>query len=168
MIDHHQLLAVADELATPQGRGAPKQVRLRRAVSSAYYALFHFFLSSAADLLVGRSERDTPRYRIMYRSFEHAEMRNVCEEITKTPMRAAYIKALDREFFGTHIRTCAAAFVELQARRHEADYDPAKRIALLDAKAALTSARAAIAAFNAAPVEEQNLLLTILRFKARA
>ena len=35
------------------GRGRPTQARLRRAVSTGYYALFHTLAASAANLLIG-------------------------------------------------------------------------------------------------------------------
>ncbi len=41
------LVTVADELATPQQAGAPLEARLRRSISTAYYAVFH----SALDLI---------------------------------------------------------------------------------------------------------------------
>ncbi|MES1990535.1 MAG: hypothetical protein V4441_06250 [Pseudomonadota bacterium] len=83
-------------------------------------------------------------------------------------MSANYRKALERQSFSNQIRSCAAAFVELQALRHEADYDPAKRISLTDAKAAATNARQAMADLISATEDERQLFLTILlRFKTQ-
>ena len=58
----------ADELATPPATGAPRQSSLRRAISTAYYALFHAILTDVADQLVGKGQRDTPQYSLVYRS----------------------------------------------------------------------------------------------------
>ncbi len=54
MID--DLLEQAGRLAN-SGALKPKQVDLRRAVSAAYYAVFHSFCRNCADTLVGTSKR---------------------------------------------------------------------------------------------------------------
>ncbi|MFZ3033516.1 MAG: hypothetical protein WA138_05845 [Parvibaculum sp.] len=168
MIDPQNLLSISNELTTTNGRGAPQQAKLRRAISTSYYALFHFLIRNATDLLVGPTQRNTPRYGIIYRSFEHAQMRTVSENVSKSNMPAAYTRALGTVSFGNKIRSCAATFVELQALRHEADYDPAKRVALTDAKATIANAKQAMSNFDAASTDEKNLFLTMLGFKLRA
>lgn len=56
LLEAARILALADE------QGAPRQANLRRALSTAYYALFHCLARCAADTVVGalkarRSER---------------------------------------------------------------------------------------------------------------
>lgn len=158
MIDPNQLLDVAAELATAPRRGAPRQAKLRRAVSTAYYALFHSLVSAASDLLVGQNERTSPRYLVVYRSFEHGKMKEVCRQISQGNLRNQ---------FGAQLQECAAAFVELQESRHGADYDPTIRIPLSDARAAISKANDAIEKLNASPNGERFFFLTILHFKPR-
>ena len=55
--DH--LLDQADRLITSQGRGAPRQADLRRAISTAYYSVFHAIVTNATDDLVGSTQRQT-------------------------------------------------------------------------------------------------------------
>jgi len=50
-------------MAAPRG-GAPRQADLRRAISSAYYAVFHAIMAEAADDFVGSTHRHTPRYAL--------------------------------------------------------------------------------------------------------
>ena len=50
------LIRIAESLASGRAgnlAGRPRQAELRRAVSAAYYALFHTLANSCADLLVG-------------------------------------------------------------------------------------------------------------------
>jgi hypothetical protein len=46
-LDPEELLEQARRLAAE-----PTQADLRRAISAAYYGLFHFFLTAAADMIV--------------------------------------------------------------------------------------------------------------------
>ena len=77
--DH--LLEQADGLIVPPGGGAPRQADLRRAISNAYYAVFHAVVTQAADELVGKTNRTTPRYALVYRSIDHSSLRKVCENV---------------------------------------------------------------------------------------
>ena len=54
----HDLLQLADHLATYEGVN-PGQASLRRAVSTAYYALFHLLVQDAAMRWTGSSEAQT-------------------------------------------------------------------------------------------------------------
>ena len=66
--DH--LLEQADRLMASTGRGAPRQADLRRAISNAYYGVFHAVVTEAADHFVGRTQRQTPTYGLVYRSID--------------------------------------------------------------------------------------------------
>ena len=52
----------------------PKQASLRRAVSKAYYALFHLLIDEAVGNwgIAGQCS-------VLARTFDHAKMKNVCE-----------------------------------------------------------------------------------------
>ena len=52
----HDLIEVARAL-TESGHAPPTQARLRRAVGTAYYALFHCLAGATAGLLIGSSRR---------------------------------------------------------------------------------------------------------------
>ena len=66
----HDLLDQADHLAALDAK-RPKQANLRRAVSSAYYALFHLLVEEAAATLV--TDRDLRL--LVSRAFDHSEMK---------------------------------------------------------------------------------------------
>ena len=80
------------------GDAAPTQARLRRAVSTAYYAMFHTLAASAADLFIGAGR--TARWS------------------TAGPER----RAGKGQEFPAEIRNFAKAFVMLQTERQQADY----------------------------------------------
>ena len=66
------LLEQARHLSRREPR-RPRQVSLRRAISAAYYALFHLMIQEATGILVARPELRTK----FARAFEHGEMKAV-------------------------------------------------------------------------------------------
>lgn len=76
------LLAQARILATREPK-KPKQASLRRAVSTSYYALFHFLSEEAAILLVGAAHGDLSLRNLSRRAFEHGKMKTVCTQFVK-------------------------------------------------------------------------------------
>ena len=140
--DH--LLEQAVRLSAPLGVGAPRQVDLRRAISSAYYSLFHAIVADAADIVVGKSQRHTPRYALVYRSVDHRSLRVICEEVKKSTLPAKYAKYAPKSGFGSDLRSVATVVVELQEKRHSADYDPLYRAKVSDAVLAVATARTAL------------------------
>lgn len=66
------LLAQAKDLAFKEKK-KPRQASLRRAVSSAYYSLFHLLLDEAAALVAGAGplKSKTDLRRLVGRSFTH-------------------------------------------------------------------------------------------------
>ena len=107
------LIATARELVA-SGRGRPRQANLCRAVSTAYYAMSHCLAACCADTLVGGvgADRSEPAWRQAYRALEHGTARQRCG-------RPAIVGR-----FPTEIRQFASKFVDMQEKRHKADYDP--------------------------------------------
>jgi uncharacterized protein (UPF0332 family) len=56
----------------------PKQATLRRAVSTAYYALFHLLIDQAVSKWAVERQRS-----ILARTFEHGKMKGICDEVLK-------------------------------------------------------------------------------------
>ena len=140
---HHDLLEQASHLATRE-RKKPKQASLRRAVSAAYYALFHLLVAEGAKRI---SPNKPDRLNlVIQRGFNHGEMRKVChsfalghvaaikpnqkpENIANPPeaTRRLITLPLDQKLFNV-----TQAFIALQEARHEADYDLEKQWNRLD------------------------------------
>ena len=109
------LVDIARTLATGAvsgSRGRPRQTDLCRAVSAAYYAMFHALANSNADTLVGNANRRRQSWRQTYRALEHGEVRRRCSNLEQ--MRA----------FPLEIQEFGKNFVAMQRLRHTADYDP--------------------------------------------
>jgi hypothetical protein len=163
--DH--LLDQADRLLAAPSGGAPRQADLRRAISSAYYAVFHALLTEAADDLIGRRQRDAPRYALVYRSIDHRRLKSLCEDIQKPALPDKYSNYLPAGGFSSDLRKLAFAIVDLQEKRHLADYDPRFRVRASDAELAIAAARDALALFRSAPRTQRQALLSLLVFSPR-
>ncbi|MEO5923921.1 MAG: hypothetical protein ABIR70_08855 [Bryobacteraceae bacterium] len=105
------LLEQSRHLATRE-RGRPRQASLRRAVSTAYYALFHLLIADA----VGHWRIPAQRARLA-RAFEHARMRSASRQIAGSPFTDRDQAAV------THLRNVARAFDDLYEYRQTADYN---------------------------------------------
>jgi len=92
-------------------------VSCRRAVSSSYYALFHCLARECADLLIGGagSKRSREAWNQVYRSLEHGFAKGQCKDQRMIGL------------FPKEIQDFANAFVSMQEKRHEADYNPGAR-----------------------------------------
>lgn len=104
-IDNARSLAEMDE-------GRPRPASLRRAVSTAYYALFQALCALCVDELVGWDgswDAVTP----IYRSLEHGAVG-----------RALYADSSTND---PELKRLGAAFKELQTAREWADYNPEPR-----------------------------------------
>lgn len=168
-ISPEHLLDQAGELTLQTVRGAPRQTDLRRAVSSAYYAVFHSLLAAVADEFVGATiaARRSPRYRLVYRSLAHERAKRVCQEVVKETPRREFQPYLPSAGFGQEVVGFCVALVMLQEARHAADYDPHHRLTLSNALRLIQTARAAIERLaNAEPADKQ-LLLTLMLCEPR-
>jgi hypothetical protein len=163
--DH--LLDQADRLIAPPGRGAPRQADLRRAISNAYYGLFHAVATEAADDLIGKTQRQTPRYGLVYRSVEHSSLRRVCEDVIKIKLPLRYSRYEPAGGFGEDLIALAGAVVDLQEKRHLADYDPLYRVTMSDAVLAVAKGRTALDRFRRANLTRRKAFLSLLVFSPR-
>ena len=152
-MDPHDLIETARRLAQP-GAAQPTQADLRRAVSTAYYALFHCLAAAAADLLTGSSSRG-PEWHQVYRALEHGKAKRACRQ--QGALRA----------FPMEIRSFAKAFVELQDARHEADYALDGQYLKPDVLAIIIRAGEAIDRFEQADVRHRRGFAVHVLFKRR-
>ena len=116
----HDLLDQSDHLSKID-RNKPKQANLRRAVSSAYYALFHLLCDEAANRI---SPMKPPMLRKQIRRvLDHGKMRQACQAFASSGTLAKPLNLLQSASLSTEIRRVASTFVTLQEARHQADYD---------------------------------------------
>ena len=162
--DH--LFEQAEKLIKPP-RGRPREVDLRRAISAAYYGVFHATLTEAADLVVGAARRGTPLYGLVYRSVDHRALLDLCEEAQKPVPKEKYRPYFPAGGFSKTLIGYATAVVNLQEKRHEADYDPTATIRSADSQAAVQLARGAVAGLQQAHRPERARFLHLLLFRPR-
>ena len=127
-----QLLDTARYLAN-RSRRRPQQADLRRAVSTAYYAIFHALAECCANMLVGgpSAQRGERAWTQVYRSLQHAHARKAC-------------KTAAEKDFPAGVKEFARSFTTLQEERHAADYNPTLRLKREDANQLIALAAEAI------------------------
>jgi len=158
------LLAQAHTLATLD-TGIPSQAKLRRAVSSAYYALFHLLIAEAVLFLLPASPPGL-RERAS-RAFSHTEMKKVCARF-KAPRLADDLVPLLKGRISPELLSVAQRFESLQEWRHIADYDVGFSFLRSDALASVGEARGAFADWNQIrTTDESTVFLAAVAFGAR-
>ena len=150
------LSATARLLATAS-KGKPAQVHLRRAVSTAYYALFHTLARNGADLLIGgpNSDRSKPAWRQVYRALDHGTAKNACQN------RAILSR------FPKPIESFADLLVIMQIKRHDADYDPTKRYTRSEVLQDIADVETAMNAFMAQSKKDRQAFSAYVLLKMR-
>ena len=167
VLNPHHLLEQARALVRLYPGRKPRQVELRRAISAAYYAVFHRISNAVADEFIGGKFRNDPRHASFYRSVDHKQAKTRCEEVTNQNPASKYARYSHCRPLAQDIKTFANAFPLLQSKRHEADYDPSITLTTIEAVSVIDHAERAIAAFDAAPAEDRKLFLTYLIFPPR-
>jgi uncharacterized protein (UPF0332 family) len=148
------LITVARRLALASPK-KPRQADLRRSINSAYYALFHALAKDAADLVAGVGQRRPEKaWAQVYRSLQHGEAKTACENARNLNFPASII-------------FCADAFVALQKRRHDADYNPTFRASRQLAIEMVQLAEDAISNLKASTRQDRKAFAILLLLRRR-
>jgi hypothetical protein len=164
-------MALADDLLaqavllTGLDATRPKQASLRRAVSTAYYAVFHLLLAACVRKLAPSVPASLgPR---IARALAHSEIKDVCLAISKNNP-GVILQGLMPSGFSAELRRVAQAFVRLQEARHHADYDLAITHDRVGTLYLVDQARAAFADWRTIQnSEEATVFLSALLFARR-
>lgn len=167
VVNPQHLFEQSEVLAKITTSHAPRQADLRRAISAAYYGVFHYIVAAVADQFVGDKLRKTRRYTLVYRSVDHRSLRDICIEAQKQTPTTKYQKYVPVAGFNEEIASFSRLVVELQEKRHSADYDPSQWFTRADARLAVTSAKSAIERFESARAIQRKYFLTLLAFSVR-
>jgi hypothetical protein len=136
-------------------RGKLPSARIRRSVSTSYYALFHFLLDEVGTRVVGTGNHLRTRRRLLGRTVSHKAMKTALDKV-----RGANADVSVQDFLrnaGTvgpvtpprFIKNIALAFSDAQAKRHDADYDLNKPLSEVDARLLRARVKRVIAAWRA-------------------
>ncbi|HXB69423.1 MAG TPA: hypothetical protein VNY05_14330 [Candidatus Acidoferrales bacterium] len=116
------LLEQAQHLARREKK-RPRQASLRRAVSTAYYALFHLLVSEATRNWKRASQRD-----VLARAFDHGKMRAACEKKRKELEHSMKTSLSPGDLtIARQLHSLVDRFPQSQEQRHKADYDNSKQ-----------------------------------------
>ncbi|MEV5559165.1 hypothetical protein ACI2LC_12430 [Nonomuraea wenchangensis] len=147
-------LHLADTLAgRTAGRGRPRTAYLRRAISTAYYALFYELVQHGAR----RAARSGPveHQQAIGRWYAHGNFKKAArwvEDIVagRTPPNPVRLLLVDPQTGSVpaDLEVLASAFNELLEARHGADYDPAFDATRLGTLGHINTARAGIEAIK--------------------
>jgi hypothetical protein len=126
----------------------PKQASLRRAISAAYYAVFHLLTSEAAARLVKGAAR-RPLRDALRRAYNHGEMRLACADFC-TSTGGQFSAIVGSAGVPADLQVVAQAFRDLQQARHEADYDVSRTFTRGEALDVVALAEQAFSAWRTA------------------
>ena len=140
-MDWVELLRASRLLAT----GQPSQEALRRAVSTAYYAMFHALANSNADLIAGaRTPSNQANWTATYRSLRHYRAEN--------PLHGW------PHLFSQPLQDFAVVISSAKRRREDADYNPDVEFTQAQVIIWIDRAERAIINFNAASPQERAMV----------
>ena len=121
------------------------QEALRRAVSTAYYAMFHALAASNADLIVGtRTPTNQSEWTTTYRSLRHLRAQN---PLYGWPY-----------FFSGLIQEFAFVISGIKDESENADYNPVAYFSLEEIMDWIDRAEKAIADFRASSAQERSMV----------
>jgi hypothetical protein len=121
-------------------RGRLPGARVRRSVSTAYYALFHFLLDEVTTLIAGTGNDMRVRRRTLARTISHQGLRAALDHIRGAAVNQRYETFFQAGIHGGSIATpafargLANAFLDAQKKRESADYDLNEPLSETDAR----------------------------------
>lgn len=149
-----RLLDLAEQLVQEGERSSALR---RRAVSTAYYAVFHAMAKSCASILVPAVDRSSEAYERVYRALDHGALKSAF--VIKGPLR-------ERE----SLRRIGDLVITLQSERHKADYLPPNQrpFSSEDAQKLVLQARMAVSEIECLSEQDRCSLAIWLLFKNRS
>jgi uncharacterized protein (UPF0332 family) len=125
--------------------GQPTEADCKRAISSAYYALFYFLCEMSSKSLVGAEDTSFSRARYqVFRSLKHGLVFDRCKECKNEGMS-----------FPKEVQEFADTFIELQEQREFADYCCDRKYSSASATDYLNQAEAAIQKLEKVDIDHQ-------------
>ena len=155
-IDWRNLIQAGRHLLDPQQTGTiPSGEHVRRAISNAYYALFHALAESNAAVLIGSppDPAAAPAWSRIYRGLDHSTARRELQR--------------HRQEFSPPARHFTDTFEAMQEFRHSADYDPAVGFTAHEASIYMDQTEAAILNFLQVPRSERTYIATLTLVRPR-
>ena len=143
MITYSRLQGLAADLLAPADAD---EARVRLAVSTTYYGLFHHLTASASAVFDGGGLPGSALAAQVSRAFSHTLMRKVCDTYVRSTRQQKFPAPLDRLYAAppdSRVIDIADLFIRLQEARETADYDLTATLVQAEAQALLEQAKVA-------------------------
>ena len=143
-----RLIWLAEKLAD---EGAHSLTIKRRAVSTAYYGVFHALTQLCAEEFLGsdRATKASPEYEHAYRALDHGSLKSA---FNKAPLKD-----------NARLRKIGNLVVVLQSERIRSDYLPTRRLyTKLECRNLVDSAKATVKLIDQLPQEDRRMLAVYL------
>ena len=151
------LIMIARQIPKINSSETPINDELRKAISCAYYALFHALCNCVADQWTGLSEelRGNDAWVQAYRLLEHRKIKAAC------------IKICNSKIFPQELKTVAQVFLIILSMRHRADYDPRSFFSLDETIDAIDMVEETIRKLMNADANDRMAFISFLAFPHR-
>lgn len=165
-----QLLTVAEGLAELNQSGRPQQAALRRAISTAYYSLYHLLIGAAAARMFRNPDERRQYAPLAIRGYSHAGVQGVVADALKhaggRPKRL--LAVMGAQPFDPRLCTFCELYTQMHTLREEADYNVASSWFKFDVVSDLNRTRQAFADWSAvASTDDAQRFLIALNLYAR-
>lgn len=158
------LLDVARRLATLDA-GRPRQAALRRAISTAYCAAFHFLIEEATAHVAGTTPAQSNVRAFLSRGFNHSAMARICDHVSNGNWPKVVAERLGQKVTPPppqKLRAVASVFRPLQVLRHQADYDTLARLTRANVLIEIDRVETMMTDWAAVPVGEPKTIFLYL------
>ena len=151
------LIWIARQLARIDSSETPINDELRKAISCAYYALFHALCNCVADQWTGLDQqlKGSDAWVQAYRLLEHGKIKNAC------------IKICSSKRFPEDLIAMAQVFMIVQSMRLRADYDPMSIFSLDETIDTIDLVEEAIRKLRNADANDRMAFISFLAFPHR-
>lgn len=153
MASYDQELLTAARLLLERKRGERGKLpgaRIRRSISTTYYALFHFLLDEVGKRVIGTGNALRVRRRLLARTISHTGTRAALDRV-----RGVNVDVTIADFLRIggqtgpvtvprFVRDVALAFIDAHAKRQDADYNLNQALSAADARLLRLRVRRAI------------------------
>ena len=143
MITHTDLQTLATDLLAP---AKVEEARVRLAVSTIYYGLFHHLTAAASAIFDAGGPPGSALAAQVSRAFSHTLMRKVCDTYVRSTRQQKFPPPLDRLHPlppDKRLIDVADLFIRLQEARETADYDLTATLGQAEAQALVEQAQIA-------------------------
>lgn len=121
-------------------RGRLSRAKVRRSISTTYYALFHFLIEELSRRIAGTGNDKRVRRRILARTITHRGLKTALDKVRGERINESVLGFFQLGIAGPpsaappFAQNLARVFVDAQTKRESADYDLNEPLSATDAR----------------------------------